>query len=296
MTIITLCGSTTECYYISEGKTWPDLLAARLSERFDGIWVNNAGMDGHSSFGSIAMMEAHIDKIRPKVVIFLVGLNDVGLATKTTEDSEVSLYKPNGWISDLAEHSKLVSIFDNYLCHRKAEKHDLTHFDMGHNSLDFKRVKYAVSASKAEMAERRSKHAELNRYFQFRLRYFIRLARAHDIEPVLVTQPVLYGEGVDPETGVDLGNIQVGDLSGADRWSILEMYNDTTRQVGASEGVWVVDLASELPKNSKYFYDFNHYSNQGAAKVAEIIAEKLSPFLARAFPARVSSSTSASTR
>jgi len=46
LTIIAVGGSTTECLYLSDGKTWPDDLAMLLKERIDKGWVNNAGFDG----------------------------------------------------------------------------------------------------------------------------------------------------------------------------------------------------------------------------------------------------------
>lgn len=45
-TIITVGGSTTECFYLTDGKTWPDLLSNRLSQSFDKLWLNNAGRSG----------------------------------------------------------------------------------------------------------------------------------------------------------------------------------------------------------------------------------------------------------
>ena len=47
----------------------------------------------------------------------------------------------------------------------------------------------------------------------------------------------------------------------------------------------MIDLAREMPKNSAYYYDLMHYTNAGAALVADIVAAQLTPFLARKFPA-----------
>ncbi len=33
LTLITIGGSTTECFYLSDGRTWPDLLGQKLSRR-----------------------------------------------------------------------------------------------------------------------------------------------------------------------------------------------------------------------------------------------------------------------
>ena len=68
-------------------------------------------------------------------------------------------------------------------------------------------------------------------------------------------------------------------------WEVLELYNDVVRQRGREAGVLVIDLAREMPKNSAYYYDLMHYTNAGAALVADIVAAHLTPFLAKKFPA-----------
>ena len=66
-------------------------------------------------------------------------------------------------------------------------------------------------------------------------------------------------------------------------WAYLELYNDVTRSIGAEHNVLVIDLANQLPKSSRYFRDFVHYNNEGAEKIAEIIYNKLLPFLKNNF-------------
>ena len=91
---------------------------------------------------------------------------------------------------------------------------------------------------------------------------------------------------------MDLGHRFVAkDMDGATAWQVLELYNDVTREVGRERGVLVIDLAREMPKNSTYYYDLMHYTNAGAARVADIIAAQLTPFLARKFPAYYQGST-----
>jgi len=74
------------------------------------------------------------------------------------------------------------------------------------------------------------------------------------------------------------------DLDGITAWQVLELYNDITREVGREQGVLVIDLAREMPKNSAYYYDLMHFTNAGAARVADLIDARLTPFLAEKFP------------
>ncbi len=77
LSIITVGGSTTECYYLSDNKTWPYLLGENLKKNFTDIWINNAGLDGNSTSGHKILLEDYIIKIKPKLVLFFSGLNDI---------------------------------------------------------------------------------------------------------------------------------------------------------------------------------------------------------------------------
>ena len=39
-----------------DSKTWTDVLSKNLDSAFDNLWMNNAGIDGHSTFGHIILI------------------------------------------------------------------------------------------------------------------------------------------------------------------------------------------------------------------------------------------------
>ncbi len=88
ISIVAVGGSTTACEMISDGKTWCDLLAARLKSRFGRVWLNNAGLDGTSTYGHLVLMEDYLIKLRPQVVLFLVGANEIHTKDHTSHDLE----------------------------------------------------------------------------------------------------------------------------------------------------------------------------------------------------------------
>jgi len=121
------------------------------------------------------------------------------------------------------------------------------------------------------------------------LRVLIRICRDAGIQPVLITQPALYGAGRDPVTGVDLELVEVRrDQNGTMAWRILDLYNDVTRPVADEADCPLIDLAHELPKSSEYFYDYHHFTNAGAGAVAEVVANGLSTSLKHPDPSAYS--------
>jgi lysophospholipase L1-like esterase len=292
LTVLTVGGSTTECLYVSDGKTWPDLVGRELRGHFRDLWINNAGLDGHSTFGHRLLLEQRIARLRPKVVLFLIGINDVGREDLKAADAAVVAGGAGGgiWahaVGAAAEHSAIVSTALNLLRYREARKLNRIHREL---QIRWARVLTPDrERARATMAEHRDRY--IPGYAQ-RVEGLVRQCRRFGIEPILVTQPALYGNVVDPTTKVFLGTLEVDadqQLYGALAWNLLEAYNDVVRDVGRRRGVLVIDLARELPKDSRLFYDFVHFNNDGSAAVAAIISAHLCPFLAARYPAHVTS-------
>jgi len=54
--------------------------------------------------------------------------------------------------------------------------------------------------------------------------------------------------------------------------------------VGHENNVFVIELARQIPKSSRYFHDYVHFSNEGAQVVADTVYRSLCPMLANQFP------------
>lgn len=152
---------------------------------------------------------------------------------------------------------------------------------LGHSEVDLRTAGHLVLRDEV-MAETEATYRTPLPGYAARLREIADLSRANGIEPVWLTQPALYGDTVDPTTDVDLTYVQVnGRGNGHLEWRLLENQNAVTRQVAVEKGVLLVDLAREMPKDSRFYYDFVHFTNDGAAKAAEIVAHHLISHLQR---------------
>ncbi|MHB9073164.1 MAG: SGNH/GDSL hydrolase family protein [Desulfobaccales bacterium] len=280
LTIVTIGGSTTECFYLSDGRTWPDLLGQELSRDFKRVWINNAGLDGATTYRHIILMEDYLIKLRPKVVLFLTGINDVG-AGNLDATGHRGHYLRDLWRAFLYR-SEVYSLEQNLYHYLIAQSRGLRHDEINLSKVET--LDHPSEAAARQTLQDYRTHSLP--FFAQRLERLIQISRAHGIEPVLITQPTLYGPGVDPVTGVNLATLKVQDrFNGQMMFDFIELYNEVTRQVAQKHGVLLIDLARELPRNSAYYYDYLHYTEPGAAAVAAIVDRHLTPWLAQRYPA-----------
>ena len=278
LTLVAVGGSTTECFYLSDGRTWPERLAVRLQPDLRKVWVDNAGLDGHSTFGHLLLTRQALVPLRPKVILYLVGLNDMF----TDAPREFDRVEQDPW-GAIADHSEVAATLLNLYRWSRTRKIE----DLGAMPKPVALRDRPLHPVPPAQAERLWKEQDPRlAAFRDRLERLVALDREHGIEPVLITQPSLLG-GVDPRTGIDTRPMEVElweKLDGALAWRILERYNDVTRQVGRERGVLTIDLARSLPKDSTFFYDFFHMTNEGADRVGAILHDALAPWLAARYP------------
>ena len=280
-TVVAVGGSTTECYYLSDGKDWPALLQNRLRQHHDKIWINNAGLDGHSTFGHAILVRDYLANLKPDYLLFLVGANDVGRSDLGHYDKKNIRQAHAGWQNSLVKWSEVLSLvyslsksfkaFQKGLSHRFPNLKQLPHAPLDHLT----------------MMTKLGKHNELLVQYKDRLTQLMRMTIDTGIQPILVTQPTLVGTGVDDVTGVNLETIQLGGKNGKAYWHVLQAYNRVTQSVGKKLNIPVINLDQRMPKSSRYFYDRLHFTNEGAELVSSILAKALQPHL---FHARVPTS------
>ena len=268
ISIIAIGGSTTECFYLDDSKTWPQLLYQRLKDSVPGLWLNNAGLAGHSTHAHSMLLKEHIIPLRPDVVLLLTGANDIR--------REKADGASNKLLSFFSDHSQLYNLVTNLRRFREAEKRNLTD-----TYIDPKKADSLVLSDDYINNYLSNESMWVNAYTS-RLQSIIHTCRANNITPILVTQPSMVGKGIDPISGVSLETIKLNDReNGKLWWMMLEKYNEGTRAVARTNNIPLIDLALELPKSSEYFYDIVHFTNAGASRTAAIIYDSLLPLLQR---------------
>jgi len=287
LTVVTVGGSTTYCWMLSDQKTWPAQLETRLRKCFDGVWLNNAGLIGSSTFAHIVLMEEIVGRLHPRVVLFLVGENDLTKGRSLSDfDSEYVRGRLNfrtlkGFLLSTSAHSEVVALGVNIYRNLTVYRAPLVRSNRSLTMVG--RLEVPREAEERYVA--RCTEPDIIQSYEARLKRLIDLSREAGSQPVLITQPLLLGPAVDDVTGVGLADIKVDETyNGEMWWEALEVFNDVTRRVGGENNVLVIDFARQMPKSSRYFWDYDHYTNQGAQVVADIVYRSLCPMLASRFP------------
>ncbi|MBF0249351.1 MAG: hypothetical protein HQL35_01845 [Alphaproteobacteria bacterium] len=266
-------GSTTESFYFNQDDTWVDQVFRHQKTRHPHLWVNNAGLDGHSSFGHVVLTEGFLIDLKPQKIFYLVGINDVGYDAPNSYDGRLETGEAEDWFRRSTQIGKLITVIKRA---SKAKSFGLTHDFTGDwaNALAHSgRVELSSREREAVLTSHRDVY--LPSYRQ-RVETLIDMTLKNGIEPVLITQPALFGPATDPATGHDLGRVQQAlGLDGTTRWQVLEEYNDAVRSLAKQRNVAVIDLARTMPKDTRLYYDWIHYNKAGQAEVAKIVNEAL---------------------
>jgi lysophospholipase L1-like esterase len=283
VSIVTIGGSTTECRLLTDGKTWPDALARKLSGSIPNVWVNNAGFDGHSTHGHAVLLEQAVVALHPAIALFLVGANDVGVPDPNAVDQTL-VANPGRMrraAQRLFEHVEVLALAQNLWRYSQARREGLGH---AWTTID---TAETLVMSAPEIDAEVSRRAPAVEGYKQRLARLIEISRGAGIEPVFMTQPALYPH-IDIYTGKNTATLRVSDRGNGELDARLnDMNNNATREVARRESVFLIDLAREMPADSRLYYDFVHYSNEGAALVGEIVARHLGPFLRSRFSDRL---------
>ena len=101
--------------------------------------------------------------------------------------------------------------------------------------------------------------------------------RQHGAEPILLTHATYFHGTAGPE---DLALLtawrrfypQLAEMGFLD---LEERANAAVRQVAAANAVQLIDVAQQMPRGPNFFADFVHFSDAGAARMAQIITAAL---------------------
>ena len=270
-------GSATECLLLSDGEDWPNRLYKKLQPTFPSLWMNNAGIDGASSYGHVFLLQQQLLRLKPKMIIFMLGINDINRVDINGFDNLVSIKRAPFFVR-VAEYSELWSTVLNLYRLKNAKEKSLTHNSIS-AIIDGKTAMRAADMQQLKF-KLQTADIQLMAAYKKRLLMLIELCRKQQINPVFVTQPCIAGNAMDSTTGKNLGDIQVTTtMNGYQFWDLLQAYNRVTIETANEQLCFVIDAASSFPKQRKMYYDLMHFRKEGAQAFADTLYQSLQPYL-----------------
>jgi len=268
-TIITIGGSTTQCFYLDDKKTWPYLLQEKLRKVYPETWVGNAGISGHSTQAHIIFVRDILPQMKPKMAIFLTGINDLWYSL---DDRALTIGNPAEqphWKTILLGYSRLVQLL--FLWKIIWFDHPVV-LDRSANE-NF--VPTPLSREMDLPEDLRTLVPSIGLY-RHNLLTIIHSLKEQNIRPIFLTQPLLYDSSSKWKeiVGWEYSNIgKHGLLSAATHARLLGFFNQELLRVCHDEQVEAVDIAAVVPHSEEYFYDSMHFTEHGAEFVAEQVAK-----------------------
>ena len=264
--VLTIGGSTTDQRYISEGETWQDVLGREADLEGAPATVANAGVDGHSTFGHLEALDRwlpDIEGLRPELVLFYIGINDVLL------DQPNRLEEADGLRDHFRERSALYHTARTLKGMWEARGAGVAHAASRLDQIDW--------IDSPVLDEHRVRAAPLLQEYSKRVASLTERARELGWTPVFITQPARFARteaGVRVGADLDLSS-PWGRRNGLNRSLFLDLYNAATLRAAEEAGAVAIDLDGALFLEDGDFYDVVHTTPTGAAKIGRFLYQAL---------------------
>lgn len=296
--ILAVGGSTTLCVYLDDAHAWPRLLQGRLNAALAPAtaWVGNVGRPGHKTIHHILQVEKLLPQY-PEIdtLVLLLGFNDFvphltalthpSLAVEPTPRQQLAMAFSvfPGWDADTPWYAR--NLLGRALWRLRWRPL------RGTEELQPMDAKGAFQATLRHYRQRAGRTltrlpdlASGRAVFAANVGRVIDAAQRRGVRVVLVTQPTLWRPGLSAEA---LALLWAGGppfyalREGADYYGVealaegMAAYNATLLHVCAERGALCIDAASQLPRSLEVFFDDAHFTEAGAARLADLIAERL---------------------
>ncbi len=264
--IITVGGSTTNCFFLNDNQEWSNVLYKLFLKNGNNIWINNAGFSGQSTYGHILLLENYLVKLKPDCIIFYIGANDY-LIDKANYNDNYFLLSTKGF-KKIAYQSRLLMLLENYYT-TKILKDNFIYTSTEYidfNSLkEISKIDTTINNSYNKLIE-----TDLIKYEQ-RIRKLINICIKNSIKPIFLTQATLFTCGYDESNLINLGKKTNDNNSVCFSSIVSNYYNHSLKKECLNSNISYIDMDSLMPKNIEYYTDFIHFTPKGSKAFAKLL-------------------------
>jgi lysophospholipase L1-like esterase len=292
--ILCVGGSTTECLYVTDRRSWPrrteEILAEKLARP---IYVGNAGRSGHLVKHHQYLIEHYPAIDRFGWVVVLAGINDLGCFLHGNREERESTVASETLLRWTRPHEisyrrlTLWRLMESVLDVGTPVASGQIVQDPAGRWIDQKRTERSAKRQADPNADERLTSGDDLEIYRRRLTSLVEACRQRGLKLLLVTQPTMWRGDLPPEDEKLLveQTEQVAYSAGL-LARLMESYNEIMTSVGKETGTPVADLAGAIPKNRSAFYDDCHFNDAGCEKVAQFLVDRLAREMSPISPAR----------
>ena len=298
--ILTIGGSTTECLFLDQTETWPQLVQDALNSnpKAPRTWVGNGGLSGRNSRHHVmALRHLPLGDMKIDAIVVLAGANDLSIQLSQGDAFDpMALQRPD-------QQRELIE--ETFTGMRRGNPHEpwlkqmmlwqlartlkakligkpntgLVQDLAGDIYVNWRKHRQEATDIRPILPDL---SAGLDEYTR-NLKEMAALARARSTRLILLTQPTMWGPGLSRELESLLWLGGIGEFQarpGHPYYAVeplavgLKRYNDAVLAVCKSEGLECIDL-THLERNVSTYYDDFHFNENGAKKVARIVSTYL---------------------
>lgn len=284
--ILTVGGSTTDQRLLDDGQTFQARLKALFAEQGRAVVIANAGIDGQSTYGHIenfASWFRRIDGLKPRFILFYVGINDVLILDDDAAYDRVEAMSPR-LRAQLFVREKS-ALYQMYLLARNAlAAPEMQHVENRANIVGDGELASAPALT-PEALETPEIAASLAALSQ-RVERLAELTREMGATPIFVTQRSAAWTRRDgvvvgvPRLGPGFHNrlvAQFGDINGVDIHRIERKTADAILAGCRASRAICLDLMADVDFDPQAdFYDSLHTTASGAEAIARYLHGRLS--------------------
>ena len=281
-------GSTAADLYLDQEEAWVQRVQEGLN-RIPGqprTWVGNLARPSLASVHNLI----HFDRLLPELpranlLVDLIGVNDLQLALKSSYleptpernlDWAFALRPPEGGVA-----SRLATVRAVRFVWRTWQQARLG-FVQTRDGAGYARLRECrQTAPRANLVDVLPDLAPALGEYRRNLQALAERARAYGAPIVFLTQPTLWAKDMG---AAERSRLLAGGIGPIKTWCThqryyspqalaagMQAFNDVLRDVCRAPGMTCRDLAAALPPRAAYFYDDMHFSEAGAARVAELV-------------------------
>jgi lysophospholipase L1-like esterase len=269
--VIVQGGSTTEDYFVEDGRTWPEQLQEKLNARLktDRIEVINMGTSGYTAENCVKDLKLNGLQLKPDVVIAYHGVNDFRKALKSLNELEpIESYvdyegRETTWWSRLLCSSCIIDAIN-----------EASYYKGGARTRAFA-LDYWNSPDKSYLNLEGVETPTIQA-----LQELLELSKKHHFTLVIGRQATLMKPSLTDEEVMRMWRVFRWKTNGkCIKWeSYLEAHNrvlDAQARFAEVNAIPYIDTESAVPKTIEYFVDDAHTLENGAERISDSFADGL---------------------